>query len=382
MTVGDSTGIVLIDHGPELPAGIEYWSIEPTPVLDIGNAEGDEAYLFTRIVQASSLPGGDLVVADRETRDFRIFDSTGRLVRRFGRKGKGPGEFQTLAWVGVDQAGGMAAYDFSLRRLSRFSNDGVLQEELSLRSLQVGSVLGQFEDGSILSRRIILPNETDLGKLSTGLVRDSVALSLISPDGSSSTPVGRFPGAQSVRVIVNRSIAVPPAPFGLQTIIAVADTVFYVSTQDSYEIRAYLKNGRLQRIIRRRVEPVTVSVTSREAWQRQHDERLERLRAGPPVPPEVWMAAEYSTLPEAFPAHGDLHIDQLGNIWVENYRPFPAEDTLATWLVLNPEGAIIATAELPNVQITEIGTDRVVGVWRDEDDVLHVRVYRLVKHRP
>lgn len=174
----------------------------------------------------------------------------------------------------------------------------------------------------------------------------------------------------------------PPAPFGLQTIIAVADTVFYVSTQDSYEIRAYLKNGRLQRIIRRRVEPVTVTATAREAWQRRRDKRLDRLRAVPSVPPEVWAVAEYSTLPDVFPAHGDLHIDRLGNLWVENYRPFPAEDTLTTWLVFNPEGAIVATAELPNVQITEIGTDRVVGVWQDEDDVPHVRVHRLVKHRP
>lgn len=74
--------------------------------------------------------------------------------------------------------------------------------------------------------------------------------------------------------------------------------------------------------------------------------------------------------------------NRTDNVWVENRRPFPGEGPLTRWLVLNPERAILATAELPNVQITEIGTDRVVGVWRDEDDVPHVRVHRLVKRRP
>ncbi len=384
MAVRDSAGVVIIEHGPEVPSGVERWSLEPMSLLDVGKSEGDEAYLFSRIVQAGMLPRGDLLIADGDTRDFRIFDSTGSLARRFGRRGKGPGEFETLAWVGVDPSGGMAAYDFSLRRLSRFFADGTLDKIVSLESVPVGSVQGQFEDGSVLFRRRIvsLAAENDPTKLTTGLVRDSIELLLISPDGSSSTSVGRFPGTQELRAVGPRVIAPGVAPFGLRTVIADANTVFYVSTQDSYEIRAYLKSGRLHRIIRRRVEPVIVSATSREAWQREHDERLERLRTGPPVPPAVLTVAEYSTLPEAFPPHGDLRTDRSGNVWVENYRPFPAEDTLTTWLVFNPEGAILATAELPNVQITEIGTDRVVGVWRDEDDVPHVRVYRLVKHRP
>jgi len=383
-TVRDSVGVMVIEHGPSLPPDVGRWSFEPDPVADLGDAGGDDAYLFSRIVQASSLPGGHLVVADRETRDFRIFDSTGILVKRFGRKGKGPGEFQTLAWVGVDPSGGITAYDFSLRRLSRFFADGTLDKIVSLESVPVGSVQGQFEDGSVLfSRRVAsLAAENDPTKLSTGLVRDSIELLLISPDGSSSTSVGRFPGTQELRAVGPGVIVPGVAPFGLRTVIAVANTVFYLSTQESWEIRVYRRDGKIQRIIRRRVGPAAVTAASREAWQRQHGARLERLRAGPPAPPAVLTVAEYSTLPEAFPPHGDLRTDRSGNVWVENYRPFPAEDTLTTWLVFNPEGAILATAELPNVQITEIGTDRVVGVWRDEDDVPHVRVYRLVKHRP
>jgi|GEM_PF-6477006 len=42
-------------------------------------------------------------------------------------------------------------------------------------------------------------------------------------------------------------------------------------------------------------------------------------------------------------------------------------------------GTMVATAQLPNAEITEIGTDRVVAVSRHDDDVPYVRVFRLVK---
>lgn len=384
-TVRDSVGVMVIEHGPSLPPDVGRWSFEPDPVADLGNAGGDDAYLFSRIVQASSLPGGDLVVVDRDTRDFRIFDSTGSLVRRFGRKGKGPGEFQALAWVGVDPSGGMAAYDFSLRRLSRFFADGTLDKIVSLESVPVGSVQGQFEDGSVLfMRRIVSPAaESDPTKLTTGLVRDSIELLRISPDGSSSTPVGRFPGIQELRAVgPGGRIAPDVAPFGLRTGIAVADTVFYVSTEESWEIRVYRRDGSLHRVFQRQVGPEAVSASAKNKWKRMREEQLARQSSGGPLPPEVLELYRYTALPDVFPPHGDFRVDRTGNLWVENYRPFPAEDTLTTWIVFNPEGAIVATAELPNVQITEIGSDRVVGVWRDEDDVPRVRVYRLVKHRP
>jgi len=322
-------------------------------------------------------------VVERSSGEFRIFDSTGKAVGRFGRKGSGPGEFQDLAWAGVDRSGFMSAYDASLRRFTRFSNEGTLQEEISLRSLPVGSVLGQFADGSLLFRaRIRLPGENELEEPSTGLVRDSLGLFLISPDGVSSTPVARLPGGQNVRAVGNGGVfAMEPAPFGLETVIGVTDTIFYVSTQESWEIRAYRTNGSLLRIARRRAKPEPVTATAREEWQRQRNERLERWRSGPPLPPAVRAVAEYSALPDLFPAHGELRVDRLGNVWVENYRTFPRQDPLSTWIVFGPDGAIRATAELPRAQITEIGGDRVVGVWTEED-VPHVRMYRMEKRDP
>jgi len=383
--VRDSAGVVVVEHGPELPGDVEHWSLEPTPMSNIGNVEGGEEYHFTRIVQASALSRNHVLVADRATSDLRVFDSTGRFLHRFGRNGSGPGEFRELTWVGVDRSGSIATFDRSLRRISWFAGTGELEQVITLPSsagttsagTTSGYVVGLFGDRSILMRHVVGPSEKDPAKLSTGLVRDSIGVFLLAADGSRSTPIGRLPGHQSIRAVGPGIIAMDPAPFGLRTVIVVADTVFYVSTQEAYEVRTYRKDGVLQRILRRRVTPQPVSASAKAEWQRQWARRMAGFKGS--VPPPVAEIAKYNKLPDVFPAHNELLVDRAGNLWVEDYRPFASKDARTTWTVFGQDGSILATAELPNAQITEIGADRVVSVWRGENDVPYVRVYRLAR---
>ena len=57
-----------------------------------------------------------------------IFDAEGRVVRRLGRNGEGPGEFSWSATVAVDRAGAVHVADPILRRLTRWAADGRLIE--------------------------------------------------------------------------------------------------------------------------------------------------------------------------------------------------------------------------------------------------------------
>ena len=48
--------------------------------------------------------------------------------------------------------------------------------------------------------------------------------------------------------------------------------------------------------------------------------------------------------------------------------------------VFDPDGIWLGTVATPRgLRVTEIGTDYVVGVWRDELDVEYIRVYDLEK---
>lgn len=55
-------------------------------------------------------------------------------------------------------------------------------------------------------------------------------------------------------------------------------------------------------------------------------------------------------------------------------------DTRNRWLIADPEGRIVAQADLPSgLDVQEIGDEYVLGVTRDEMDVERVQVHRLVR---
>ena len=82
--------------------------------------------------------------------------------------------------------------------------------------------------------------------------------------------------------------------------------------------------------------------------------------------------------PETMPAYESTWVvDEEGNLWVPDYT-LPAEP--ATWSVFDPQGRLLGTVDTPaGGEVTQIGSDFVLGTWTDEMDVEQVRMYRLIK---
>jgi hypothetical protein len=79
--------------------------------------------------------------------------------------------------------------------------------------------------------------------------------------------------------------------------------------------------------------------------------------------------------PTHYPAYARFLIDARGRIWVHEYaHPAPS----SRWFLLYPATGEALAVRLPE-RFTphEVSATAMVGVWRDEDGVEHVRVYRL-----
>lgn len=78
------------------------------------------------------------------------------------------------------------------------------------------------------------------------------------------------------------------------------------------------------------------------------------------------------------PAFTDLLATDEGGVWVEQFhRPWTL---VRRYLVFDQTGALQARVELPpNVRPYQVADDRLIARWRDEDDVDHVRVYRILR---
>jgi hypothetical protein len=373
--VRDSAGIRVVENvAPTWRAG-EEWRLEEQPLLDIGGLEGDPDYELFRAVSAVRLRDGRIVIANAGTHELRFYDADGRFLAASGGQGAGPGEFQGLAWVRPFGDDSLVTFDLRQRRLSVFDLQGRFGRSVAVRGggdAPIRRAVGLFGDGSIL-----VYGSSGIGSGErTGLVRRDVPLFRLTPEGEPLDSLGSFPGAESFVQGFNGGMIVMSRLFGRSSQFAVWGMRLYVAANDTYEIRVLTAKGSLESIVRKRHANLEVTRqdidTAREGRLRRVEdsefrERLEGLLRDMP-------------LPATMPAFRDIQVDEIGNLWVEEYnRP---GDERPRWSVFDRDGVLFGAIGSPErLRLLHAGEDFVLGRWTDELDVEHVRLYTLIKPR-
>ena len=77
-------------------------------------------------------------------------------------------------------------------------------------------------------------------------------------------------------------------------------------------------------------------------------------------------------IPDTLPAIGRIHLDSDDRLWVEEYVA-PYEDREPSWWVFDREGIAVATATIPpEFEVHHVGSQHMLGIWRDSLDVPYV----------
>lgn len=87
-------------------------------------AEGPE--VFGNVVGLAVDGAGRTYVADETDQEIRVFDPQGDFLRRFGRRGEAPGEFQDLRGIVWHPSGVILAMDIGARRVTAFDSLGTV----------------------------------------------------------------------------------------------------------------------------------------------------------------------------------------------------------------------------------------------------------------
>jgi hypothetical protein len=376
-SVRDSAGIEIVESASGAWRDGSGWAVSEVPDLDIGVLEGAPEYQLFQARDARRLSDGRLVVANGGTNELRFYDAAGTYLSSTGREGSGPGEFQQLGWVRTFAGDSMMVYDFSLGRMSVFDAGGAFARSFKIAPLgEAGFVIGVdvFSDGLVLAKSPLI----FAGSIENGLNRRDEVFHTHTANGAVLDSLGAFPGPdqfiQSGGSGNRRFVAITSLPFGRSPAAAVDGTRFCFGASDTYEVACYERDGVLRRLIRRSVPQRPVTPADVEAYQEQElsgiddDEArrdAERRYAEMPVP-------------ETMPAYATFTFDAAGNLWVREFTVGPV--TTWPWTVFDTEGRMLGTVSLPaDVRVTQVGDDFVLGLWRDDVDVEHVRLYRLVK---
>jgi len=389
----DSAGITIVEN--EAPAwdNANAWRITSEPILDIGILEGEPRYELHRPRAAIQLADGRIVVSNTGSYQIRFYDEDGQHLLDAGGEGGGPGEFRRISWMGRLEQDSIAVFDQTQKRLSVFSSQGAFVRDVGLgvTARDYPTIGGRLGDGSLVGGFRIRPRGPDLPE---GIGRDSLILLRFDPAGELIDTVGLFPNRVfdvRNRAIGARSIRGPAdVAFSPRTVWAVGEDVLVIGNSESYELRVLDREGGIRRIIRKAHVPVLVTEEDRtglvDIWLEIHAGNLHN--------PEVQYfikTLEDSPLPEAFPAFDPMEMDERGwrigvpllvdrenNLWVAQYRR-PIETT-PLWDVFDPNGYFLGTIELPDgFLLTDAGDDYVLGVWTEELDVPHVRMFGLEK---
>jgi len=373
VTVRDSAGVTIVENHAPAWSPDEAWRVSGSPLLEIGTPGAAAHTDFQRIDGGRMLADGRIVVADGGAGNVRMFGPDGTTLWTAGRAGDGPGEYRLIESLGTGPGDSVWVYDYGLRRFTilTFGGETARTAALGGELSSVGAV-GRLPDGRFVMREF-WNSGAGGSPLRAGLRRDPTAVALLSANGALLDTLAVILGRE-VFIRSENGRAVMSAPlFARAGSAVIRGSAVVVGDQERFELLVYDESGRLEQMLRLpgRDLPVT-----RADVERLIDEEVARRPAA--ERPGFRRELEAMDFPPTRPAFGDILADDAGNLWAAEYARWPQFPE--KWTVLDPAGRWLGTVAMPDgFRPLHVGTDRVLGVWRDAMDVERVRLYALTR---
>jgi len=362
--VRDSAGVRIVETtlSSRVPAPASF-SREPT--FAVGETEGDPRYLLSRVVGATQLPEGDVLVANGGSNELRVYDAQGRFVRSQGREGQGPGEFEYLRALGHCRGSGFVAFDLNWQ-MNAYDSVGNFIDRTVLRAPD-----GITPYNLACNRRgqlLVLGwgrAATEGPRIGFYEARDHLVLGLA--DGTVETDFGERLVSERIGSLHGSR----PHPAGRATHFALTDTLAYVGSGERFEVQVYGLDGTLHRVLRGPAIALDVTDSVKDAY-------LESVLANLPTERKPAVRAEVAEWdwPDALPAFTELIVDPVGTAWVQAYRSSPEEPE--TWSLFDLHAGYRGDIALGWRQtLLEAGVDHILVLQRDSLDVEKVLRFSL-----
>jgi len=364
----DSAGVVIAASSrPQWTSG-DQWQLDTVPFLTLSGS--DPAFEFYRVVDATLLKDGRLVVLDAGSCQVRFFDKSGSFLYALGQKGEGPGDFQRLTSISPFRGDSLLVFDYWLRRATILTPSGALGRVLTLSGDLPAYELHPAGDSLLVAKAWSLSEFLEI----EGPYRLRYLILTVTDGGEVLDTIADVAGWAAYKI--NREgggYLDFAALFLVDGHIAVGRAGVYTGDAERMEFLRYSVGGELQRIVR---VPVLDEVLTQDEIAA---ERAAMLR--PEASAQTREVVPRLPAPLMRPAFGDLQLDEAGYLWVARYwSPRREADAPVLWYIFNPDGAWLGSVTTPaRFSVLEIGTDYLLGTRRDDVDAEHVQLLRLTR---
>jgi len=369
VVVTDSAGITIVTSRGPTWTDDEAWRVDQEHVVQIGGRDGAEEYAFDRVANALGLSDGRIVVLDGGSQELRFFDERGTFMHSAGGRGGGPGEFQSARIMFRTKGDSLFVADGRLGRFSVLDPNGEFARSY-YAALGHSSPIGRLADG-----RLVTLNYADpASAVATGYVRAPFHLLVYTPDGEAEDTIAQLLGGGEYRAVIDIGIVNLYPAFNLERHLEVKGERIYTGTgENGYHVEVLRPDGSVRSILRADIPSRPVTDADIEDWrQRQLEGASEVVR------PAVERLVAEGPVPSMMPAYSDLQVDEEDNVWLLGYEPGVRGSN--EWHVFDRMGRLLGEVVTPmGLDVTDIGSDYVLGIYRDEYDVQAVRKYRIIK---
>jgi hypothetical protein len=395
-TTRDSAGISIVENSGPAWSAQARWTVVDSPLVDISGKGGDSGYEVDQVRGPVRLADGRIAIANASTNDIRIYDSQGKHLHTSGRAGSGPGEYSMIAGIWRGPGDSLVIDDILIRRITLLDHDGNVGRVFSLGGspgtliptngqVNLAVPVGLFADGSMVG----VSQSLGINQQRSGVFRDSVTVIHYGSDGAVHDTLGRFPGTEMEQLtlhVAQQEISSPsPVPLGKQTVVLVDRGRLAIAQNNTWELELRSAEGKLRTLARAPYKAARLTPSDIAANRK---EQLRSLEASPmfrsipdAIKTQLRGRVEQVNYPATLPFFASLLADPTGNVWAEEAAP-PTRKA-KRFVVVDSTGRWLGTVEFPrDFRPTLITEDAAYGVWKDENDVEHVRGYRLHKPQP
>jgi hypothetical protein len=350
----------------------------------------DDTTLFTEVGEFDVDRSGRLWVYDRPSNSIFLFAADGKLIRRIGRQGGGPGEFNSNSGMVALGDSGLAVWDSRNARVSIFDSAGAFRTSWPTPA-GFSTTNGLVTDSSgrlYLRRPVTAPRPGEiLGRM--GLVRLRPGAMLSDSSAPPDLPVPRevyvaeHSSGKDSRSVSSTSSTYAPNyswtwhPHGY----------FVAGNGGKYEI-VLARSGARPIVIRREGSPVPIAEAERAEERAEVEFNLRQTDpgwswSGPPIP-------------ETKAPLGEISVSRDGRIWAKVPAPserIPDDELDPPWTpkapvshfrgpvvyeVFDDSGRFLGRVNLPGrTRFIEADGDVVWAITRDRNDLPAVMRYRV-----
>lgn len=318
--------------------------------LTVGAEGGEAGSVLNRPQNLGVDAQGNIYVLDWGDVDFKVFGPDGRLVRRFGKEGQGPGEFGIPAFFVIAPDGRIFLLSGRTNQIIILGGDGTYRS--SFRPDGFADGLGVDRANRVYFNRHLTP-EISLGA-EYRLVQNKIALFRTGETGKDPVKLGEFPAETSmmkVQTIGGQTVMggmTSREAYTTSWIVGPDDRV-YLGYNKDYLLTVYDPDWKPVLRFGREFTPI----------------RHPAYKADGPDP-------------EYYPAFSDWRkfFDDRGNLWLEQYAEEGVKDKV--YDVFSPDGIYLKQVLVPEPLYLVRG-DKAYGIIKTEDEFQVVKRFLMVR---